>query len=227
MNDETIIISLGGSLIVPDELNIDFLKNFKTLILSHIVKGKKFVIITGGGKINRRYNEAAKELTSPSNEDLDWIGIASLKLNAELLRVIFGEHAHSKVIEDLSNNFSFEKSIVIGSAYEPGKSSDWDAVTAAKTVGAKKIINLSNIDYVYDSDPKKNPNAKKIEQISWSEYRKLIPAEWIHSGLNTPFDPIASDRAEKNGMTVMIINGKPIDNFQKALNGEKFSGTII
>src|SRR3989338_7249284 len=226
MNDETIIISLGGSLIVPDELNIDFLKNFKTLILSHIVKGKKFVIITGGGKINRRYNEAAKELTSPSNEDLDWIGIASLKLNAELLRVIFGEHAHSKVIEDLSNNFSFEKSIVIGSAYEPGKSSDWDAVTAAKTVGAKKIINLSNIDYVYDSDPQKNPNAKKIEQISWADYRAIIPAEWT-SKLDSPFDPIASKMAEEEGIQIIIMNGKPIDNLAKYLNGEKFLGTII
>src|SRR3990167_3309828 len=119
MNDETIIISLGGSLIVPDDLNIDFLKNFKTLILSHIVKGKKFVIITGGGKINRRYNEAAKELTSPSNEDLDWIGIASLKLNAELLRVIFGEHAHSEVVTNFTQPFSLDKPIFIGSTYKP------------------------------------------------------------------------------------------------------------
>ncbi|MDP2947167.1 MAG: UMP kinase, partial [Nanoarchaeota archaeon] len=83
---ETIIISLGGSLIIPEELDIDFLREFKTLILSHVAEGKKFVIITGGGKLNKKYNEAAKRIGSPSHEDLDWIGIASLKLNAELLR---------------------------------------------------------------------------------------------------------------------------------------------
>ncbi|SRR3989339_501463 len=223
---ETIVISLGGSLIIPDNIDIDFLKEFKALILSQVKQGKKFVITTGGGKLCRRYQDAAKELSSPSNEDLDWVGIASLKLNAELLRVVFGEDAHRKVIHNLSEKFSSNKSIIIGSAFEPGQSTDWDAVLGAKTVGAKKIINLSNTDYVYDSDPKKNPQAKKIEKISWADYRALIPKEW-NPGLNSPFDPIASEMAQKEGMQVIIMNGKPIDNLAKYLNGEKFSGTII
>ena len=118
---ETIIISLGGSLIIPDTIDVEFLKAFKALILSHVEKGKKFLIITGGGEINRRYNKVAKELGSPTEEDLDWIGIASLKLNAELLRVIFADVAHNKVVANLGVPFSFEKSIVIGSAYSRGK----------------------------------------------------------------------------------------------------------
>lgn len=224
---ETIIISLGGSLIVPDNIDVEFLKEFKALILAHVSKGKKFIIITGGGKINNRYNNAARELTdNPSDRDLDWIGIAALKLNAELLRVVFAEYANSKVIDNLQNDFSFEKSIIIGSAYEPGHSSDWDAVLAAKNIGAKKIVNLSNIDYVYDADPKLNPNAKKIEKISWADYRKIIPKEWT-SRLNSPFDPTASELAQKEGIEVAIMNGKPIDNLAKCLNGEKFLGTVI
>ena len=223
---ETIIISLGGSLIIPDSIDIDFLKDFKSLILLNVAQGKKFVITTGGGKLCRRYQDVAKEFGSPTNEDLDWIGIASLKLNAELLRVIFGEQANDKVISNLGTDFSSEKPIIIGSAYEPGHSTDWDAVLAAKKIGAKKIINLSNIDYVYDSDPKKNPEAKKIEKISWAEYRKLIPKK-ITPGLNSPFDPTASEVAEKEGIKVIIMNGKPIDNLAKCLNGEKFLGTII
>ncbi len=224
--EEKIIISLGGSLIIPEDLDGDFLKGFKSLILSQVEKGKKFVIITGGGKIARKYQAVAKELASPVDEDLDWIGIASLKLNAELLRVVFGEYAHDKVIPDLSLPFFSEKPVIIGSAHEPGHSTDWDSVHAAKTVGAKKIINLSNIDHVYDSDPKVNPNAKKIEQISWADYRKIIPKEWT-SGLNSPFDPTASKLAENEGIKVVIMNGKPIDNFAKALNGEEFVGTVI
>ncbi|OGI95395.1 hypothetical protein A2917_02425 [Candidatus Nomurabacteria bacterium RIFCSPLOWO2_01_FULL_42_17] len=223
---ETIIISLGGSLIIPDQIDTEFLKSFKDLILSHVAKGKKFIIVCGGGKIARKYQEVAKQLSKVSDEDLDWIGIASLKLNAELLRVIFGEKAHPKVVDNFSISLSFNKPVLVGSAYEPGHSSDYDAILAAKNLGAKKLINLSNIDYVYDSDPKKNPNAKKIEQISWAEYRKIIPKEWI-SGLNSPFDPTASEIAEKEGIQVIIMNGKPIDNLAKCLNGEKFFGTII
>jgi uridylate kinase len=224
--EETIVISLGGSLIVPDQIDTDFLKNFRTLILSHVEKGKKFLIITGGGKICRKYINSAKELANPSNEDLDWIGIASLKLNAELVRVIFGKYACDKVISNLGTHFDFEKPIVIGSAYEPGRSTDWDAVLGAKTIRAKKIINLSNIDYVYDSDPKVNPEAKKIEKISWEEYRSLIPKE-CSPGLNSPFDPMASKMAEEAGIEVVIMNGKNIANLEKCLNGEKFMGTII
>jgi len=224
--EETIIISLGGSLIVPEEVDVEFLKSFKALILEHVAKDKKFVIICGGGKINKKYNEAAKKIATPTDENLDWIGIAALKLNAELVRVVFADYANVKVVDNLSNKFSFEKSIVIGSAYEPGKSSDWDATEAARTVGSKKIINLSNTDYVYDSDPKINPNAKKIEKISWSEYRKLIPTEWT-SRLNSPFDPIASKMAEEEGIEVVIMNGKPIDNLANYLNEKEFRGTVI
>lgn len=224
--EETIIISLGGSLIIPGEIDSQFLKDFKELILSQVAQGKKFVIITGGGKICRKYQEVAKNLSTPSDDDLDWIGIASLRLNAELLRVVFGEYAHETVINDLSQPLSFNKPIVIGAAYEPGKSSDLDAVLAACTLKAKKVINLSNTDYVYDSDPKINPDAKKIEKISWAEYRALIPKDW-NPGLSSPFDPIASEMAESEGMQVMIMNGKPIDNLVKCLNNEKFLGTTI
>ncbi|MFZ2149864.1 MAG: UMP kinase [Minisyncoccia bacterium] len=227
MTEETIIISLGGSMIVPDSLDINFLKEFKNLILNHVSSGRKFVIITGGGRTCRNYQNTANEITPASKENLDWIGIATNNLNAELLRVVFNEQALSKVITDLSKPFPLNKPIVIGGALEPGHSSDFDAVLAAKTVGAKKIINLSNIDHVYDSDPKLNSNAKKLETISWPDYRNLIPKEWTSAGLSTPFDPIASKAAEEGGISVMIMNGKPIDNLAKCLNGEKFSGTII
>ena len=224
--EETIVISLGGSLIIPDQIDIGFLKDFRELILEKVKNGKKFIIITGGGRLCRRYQNAAKEIVNPSKDDLDWIGIASLRLNAELVRVVFGGKAHPEVIHNLSGDLNFREPIVIGSAYEPGQSTDWDAILAAKNVGAKKVINLSNTDYVYDSDPKINPNAKKIEKISWKDYRKLIPSEW-NPGLSSPFDPIASKMAEENDIEVNIMNGKPIDNLRKCLNGEEFQGTKI
>jgi uridylate kinase len=224
--EEIIVISLGGSLIIPEKIDTDFLKDFKNLILSQVEKGRKFIIVTGGGRTCRTYQNSAKEITQTSNEDLDWIGIATNNLNAEFLRVIFGKKAHNKVIYDLSKKIPLERPIIIGGAYEPGHSSDMDATLAAKSLRAKKIINLSNTDYVYDSDPKVNPNAKKFEKISWPEYRVLIPKKWT-SGLHTPFDPMASKMAENENITVIIINGKPIDNLAKCLDDKKFLGTII
>jgi uridylate kinase len=229
--DETIVISLGGSLIVPEEIDVEFLKSFKALILEHVAKGKRFVIDTGGGRTCRKYQNVAKEIVDASKEDLDWIGLTVNNVNAQLVRVIFGKDACKKVFYDLREEGLKESiaqyPIVIGGALEPGHSSDFDAVLAAKTIGAKKIINLSNTDHVYDSDPKINRDAKKIEQISWADYRNIIPKEWTHAGLNTPFDPIASKAAEEGGIEVAIMNGKPIDNLANYLNGEKFLGTVI
>ncbi|MFZ3015651.1 MAG: UMP kinase [Minisyncoccia bacterium] len=226
MEKETIIISLGGSLIVPDNVDVSFLKDFKSLILSHIEKGKKFVIITGGGKVCRRYQDALKEISKPSHEELDWLGIYATRFNAEFVRLVFGDLTNSEIIINPTLPVDFNKSIMIGAGWKPGCSTDFDAILLAKNIGAKKVINISNIDYVYDSDPKVNPNAKKIENISWAEYRSIIPKEW-NPGLNSPFDPIASKMAEEEGIEVIIMNGKPIDNLAKCLNGEKFLGTVI
>ncbi|MEX2029147.1 MAG: UMP kinase [Candidatus Paceibacterota bacterium] len=209
---ETTIISLGGSLIVPEEIDVEFLKEFRSLILDQVAKGQKFVIITGGGKIARDYQKVAREMSNPTDADLDLIGIRALNLNAELVRVLF------------KNGSGIE--VQIHGAKKPGGSTDTAAIKLAIKNNAEKVINLSNTDYVYDSDPKVNPDAKKIEQISWADYRALIPKEWS-PGLNTPFDPTAAQVAEAEGLEVVIMNGKPLDNLKNYLNGEKFFGTVI
>lgn len=226
MEKETIVISLGGSLIIPDEIDVSFLKDFKELILSFVNQNKRFVLITGGGKICRKYNTALSEISEVLDDELDWLGIYSTRFNAEFVRFIFGEHADKDIILDPMLPLQFSKSIIVGGGWKPGNSTDLVAVSIARNIGAKKIINLSNTDYVYDKDPKTNPDAKKLEKVSWAEYRDLIPKEW-NPGLNSPFDPVASEMAEKDGITVVTMNGKNIENLEKCLKGEEFAGTTI
>ena len=226
MKKETFIISLGGSLIIPDQIDSEFLKSFRNLILTQVEKGNRFVIITGGGKICRRYQEKGQEIKDLTQDELDWIGIYSTRFNAEFVKTLFGDFAESHIILDPTLPVVFHKSIILGGGWKPGWSTDYDAVLLGKQLNAKKIINLSNIDYAYDKDPNKFPDAKKIEQISWNEYRSLIPEEW-NPGLSTPFDPIASKMAEEGNITVYILNGKNIANLEKCLNGEEFLGTTI
>ena len=63
--EETIIISLGGSLIVPEEIDVSFIKDFKELILSQVALGKKFIITIGGGKTCRKYQNSGKKFQMP------------------------------------------------------------------------------------------------------------------------------------------------------------------
>lgn len=226
MNEETIILSLGGSLIVPEDVDAEFLRAFKALIESQVSKGKKFVIITGGGKVCRKYQDAAKKVKDMTADELDWIGIYTTRLNAEFLKTLFGGLAEENIILDPTLPVSLTRPIILGGGWKPGWSTDYDAVVLGKQLGSKRIINLSNIDYAYDKDPNKFSDAKKIESISWTEYEKLIPAEW-NPGLSTPFDPIASRLAQADGMEVVILNGKNISNLENCINGKEFLGTHI
>jgi uridylate kinase len=220
------VISLGGSLVVPNEINIKFLSLFKNIIEKKIKENKKFIIIVGGGKTARNYQNAAKALTKVSNEDLDWLGIHATRINAHLLLTIFRKYAHFRIIKNPKEKISFKEKILIAAGWKPGFSTDYDAVLLAKTYGSDTIINLTNVDYVYDKDPNKFKDAKPFKEISWKDYLKLIEQKWI-PGMSAPFDPIASKLAQKFKFKVIILNGRKLKNLENYLANKTFKGTII
>ena len=218
-------MSLGGSVIVPDKIDVNFLKKFKKIINKYANKGYKFVIICGGGKIARDYQKAASQIANQSNYYLDWLGIHATKMNAWLMKAVFGKDAEKLIVDDPREKVSFTRNILIAGGWKPGWSTDYDAVLLAKNIGVKAIINMSNIDYLYDKDPKKYNNAKKIKSISWKRYRRISGNEW-KAGLNAPFDPVAAKEAEKSKLKVIII-GKNLGNFENLLRDKGFEGTVI
>jgi uridylate kinase len=221
------IISLGGSIIVPDAIDVSFLKKFRKLVLSH--SDRKFAIICGGGGTNRRYNSAATKLDSNAKDvDLDWIGIRALQLNAELVRVMFGKHAHNKVVENAMDLKALPgRQIVIGSADMPGRSSDYDAVIWAKRLKATTVINLSNIDRVFTADPRKVKSAQPILDTTWTEYMKIVGTKWSPR-MSTPFDPIAAQLAKKIGLTAYVMNGHNLTQLKKVIAGDATqAGTVL
>lgn len=229
MTSETIVMSVGGSLIVPGQIDTTFLTNLKTFIDTQTTEyGRRFIIIAGGGRTARNYQEAAATVSDLAPDDLDWMGIHATRLNGHLLRTVFRDSAHRVMItnpDDILDVPMHEK-VVIAAGYRPGSSTDLRAVQIAERLHATKVINLSNIDYVYTDDPRKNPNAEKIETISWTDFRALIPSNW-DPGLSSPFDPIAAKTAEQSNIEVAIINGTRLEEVMLYLKGEPFVGTRI
>ncbi|HCR52392.1 TPA: UMP kinase [Candidatus Kaiserbacteria bacterium] len=223
---ERIVVSVGGSLIVPDQIDTAFLTRFKALILDKVRRGLSFCIIAGGGRTARRYQEAAHAATPLSPQDLDWIGIHATRLNGQLLRNIFVGYAYPQIITNPTIDIESDDPVIVAAGWQPGYSTDYVATLIAKNIGAMRLVNLSNIDYVYDSDPHKNPSAKKIEKMSWPEFRKIIPDHW-DPGLSSPFDPVAAKEAEALGLEVAVINGAKLAEFSNYLDGNSFVGTVI
>ncbi len=226
---ETIVMSVGGSLIVPDSIDTTFLTTLKDLITAETTgTGRRFIIIAGGGKTARRYQDAAGAVTTLTRDDLDWLGIHATHLNGHLLRTIFRDIAYHIMIKnpddviDVPANYQ----VIIAGGYRPGCSTDLRAIQIAEKLGATKVINLSNTDYVYTDNPHTNPDATKIEDITWSDFRKLIPDEW-EPGLSAPFDPVAAKVAERDNIEVAQINGLKLDHLRDYLAGRPFVVTRI
>ncbi|MBM3206651.1 MAG: UMP kinase [Candidatus Staskawiczbacteria bacterium] len=224
MSKDSIIISLGGSLVAPEGLDVAFLRAFKNTVKKHINR-YRFFIFVGGGKIARNYQKALLDFGADSNER-DLIGIDVSRLNAKIVRQLFGEMAFCEIITNPSKKLSTGKNIVVGGGWKPSWSTDYCAVTLAKNMGIKTIVNLTNIDYVYDKDPKKYPSAKSFKEIDWKSFRKIVGNKWS-PGLSMPFDPRASREAEVLKIKVVIINGNKLDRLENFLNNKSFIGTLI
>lgn len=228
MKSECIILKLGGSLVVPKDIDVNYLKRFRELIKEHIRQKRRFVIIVGGGYTNRWYRDRAKIVGVKDTTDLHWIGIASTRLNAELVRVVFGKLAHPEVCHDYKKSILWRKPVLVAGGFRPGPSTDYAAVLMARKFKSKQIINMTNVRFLYTKDPKKFKSAKPIKEISWKEYRQMFGNPRRHlPGENIPIDAIATINSEKYKLETLYIGGKDLENFDRLLNGKKWAGTRI
>lgn len=228
---EKIVISLGGSLVVPPSgIDIHFLKEFNVFIRNKLAQNhnKQFFIVVGGGTTSRHYQHAAREVLEHeiTPEDLDWIGIHSSRLNGHMLRTIFRDIAHPVVLDRYDIIRKAHEPVVVAAAWKPGWSTDYCSVMVCDDYNVNTVINLSNIEMVHDQDPKHNSAAKPIKNITWTEFKKLVGDQWT-PGMNVPFDPIATKRAEELGINVVIMRGNNFKNLESFFAGKEFIGTTI
>jgi len=229
------VLSVGGSIIAPDKVNSEFLSNFLASMKQYLNENpdSKLIFVCGGGAPARVYQQAYREVVQNAenvqnnNSVQDWIGIRATHLNGELVKGIFGDLCTDALITDpTSSEIAFEGRILVAGGWKPGFSTDTDAVYLARRFGAKTVINLSNVAKIYTDDPRKNPEAKPIDKISWEDFRKMVGDQWT-PGKNVPFDPIASKLAQEAGIAVICADGRNIDNTIAILKGLSFEGSTI
>ena len=193
-----IIISVGGSLIVPNEgIKTEFLKKLNAFVREELAKDSKsqFFLVAGGGSTARKYIDAGREVLGHdlTHEDLDWLGVHSTTLNAHLIRTIFRDIAHPKLIRHYDIIRKAHEQVVVAAGWKPGWSTDYCATLLCEDYGVKTVINLSNVEQVYDKDPRKFKDAKALKKLTWDGMREIVGDDWS-PGLNAPFDPIAAKK---------------------------------
>lgn len=231
------VIALGGSIVFPHKftdggLNVPFLTDFRQFILAEIGRGKRFVLVVGGGKAARLYQRVAQKIADPGPEALDWLGIRATRLNAQLILEILKEVAHPFVIhyepsaEEARILANCEHKVIVAAGWGPGWSTDYVAVKCADIFGQKETIIDGDTAFVYDKDPNKFPDAKPIADLTWKEYNKLIPDAWT-PGMSAPIDPVAAHYAQKHKIIVKTVQGTDLKNFLNVIEGKPFEGTTI
>lgn len=223
MMKDKVIISLGGSIIVPDGINFEYFKKFKQILAKH--KDKQFYVIIGGGKTCRRYIETASKVKKLDQEQKDWIGIYTTHLNANTIRILFGKDAYKEIVTNPHQTISTNKQIIVGAGYKPGCTTDYDSVLIAKNSKAKTVINITNVDYLYDKNPKKHKDAKRIEKTNWKAMKKIVGIKH-KPGINSPFGPKAVQLASKLNLKLILIGPDP-KALENCLNGKKFKGSVV
>ncbi len=224
---KTIVISVGGSVVVPAKGDgVAALKNLRALLFEFCKKGYKFILVVGGGVTCREYRDRLIKLGVKERDDLDWMGIFATHLNAKYIARALQPVADKEIIIDRNTKKKFLKKIMIAGGDKPGSSTDHMAVLLAKKFGADFVVNLSDVDYIYSADPRKNPNAKKFTSLSWDQMQKIVGTKWS-PGMHSPFDPVATALARKKDVDVAMVSGAKLGELKKLLNGGDFKGTWV
>jgi uridylate kinase len=228
------VISLGGSIIAPDKVDVAFLRSFRKAVLEHLEGDpeRRVILVCGGGGPAREYQGAYRAVLSdsaPGEQDAeaqDWLGIAATRLNAELVRFLFQPHCPQPVVQDPTSVSVFPGRVLVASGWKPGFSSDYDAVLLARRFQADTLVNLSDVARVYSADPKTDPAARPLDRMRWAELAAMVGTTWV-PGRKLPFDPVATAEAARAGLRVIVAAGRNIENLKKILAGRDFEGTVV
>lgn len=218
------VISLGGSRIVPDDVDSAFLREFKELIDSH--KDKRFVVVCGGGSSARRYIKALRKL-GKSTKEQSMEGIAITRLHAGFMARIFGREANEEIpmnMKRVRNMLNKNRVVFCGALrWRANNTSDGTAAKLAGFLGCR-FVNLTNVRGLYDKDPKLK-GAKFISSISWKDFWGIVKRIKYSAGQHFVLDRVAArEIMEKRIETFIVGSLRALDG---VLKGKKMGTRIF
>lgn len=227
MRKKVVVISLGGSLIIPDNIDTRFLREFKKIILKNTNK-HQFVIVCGGGSTARKYITALRNLRI-GRKLQNFLGISATRMNARFMSYFFGQNPEQGIphkIRTLKKYIKKQNIVFCGALeYQPKQTSDSTAAEIAEYFKTS-LINITNVKGLYNKNPAKNKNAKFIPKISWKDFDKMANKLGFKPGQHFVLDQTASEMILRNKITTYII-GKDLKQLGNLLKNKKFKGTII
>ncbi|MCK5414981.1 MAG: UMP kinase [Thermoplasmata archaeon] len=226
-NQPRVAINTGGSIIAPDQLDAAFLRQMSDLLVE-VTRTYDLLVVVGGGRTARRYIEACRELGADENY-LDWVGIHATRLNARLLISALQEKVHRDVPSTVDDALraSSEYPIVVMGGTHPGHTTDTVSAMLAERSRARELLILTNVDGVYTTDPRKDPDAERLPRITTSQLVDIVSEGQYKAGSTAVVDPVAAGIIHRAGILTKVMDGRDLDQVSAALAGDDFVGTVV
>ena len=221
---QTIVISMGGSVLFPENIDERFFEKLIKLF-EKLSKKYKIYLIVGGGKTARKYIKLGRTL-GLNEIKLDEIGIKVTRINAEILSNLLG-NSNQKIPCTTDEAKKMTNEIVIMGGTTPGHSTDMVGAELAQKTHSSKFIIATNVDGIYDKDPNEYSDAKKYDEITIDELIKKYGTNWERAGKNMVIDGPALGIIKQGKIPTYVLNGKNLDELEKAITNQKFNGTKI
>ncbi len=223
---EKVVISIGGSVFLSDDSGSS-IKKLAGLLASLSARFKLFVVV-GGGRISRFYIDLGRELGA-TEQRLDEMGIEVTRLNATLLGAAMGNRARPRIPHSIEEavKASRRQTVVIMGGTVPGHTTDAVAAMLAEGTKARRLVNATSVDGIYESDPKKDRKAKRMEKMGYSELIELTKGYRGYAGPNIVFDPKGASIVARSRIPLLVVDGSDLKNLRAAVEGKRFHGTVV
>ena len=226
MHKDTVVISIGGSILIPDKDDAVYIGKLAEM-LKRASESVRIAVVCGGGKIARYYANTGRALGG-SEDKLDMMGIDATRINARLLALALGDSSTMDVRPTVKETaeMSEKVGIAVMGGTEPGHTTDAVATMLAEEMGATRVVNATSVDAVYSEDPRKNPDAERYENLTIKQLGHIVYTDH-GAGKSSVFDPLGVQIAERCGIDIEIVDGRNLEELEKAILGRPFSGTHI
>ncbi|MBS3793714.1 MAG: UMP kinase [Candidatus Thorarchaeota archaeon] len=223
-----IVLKIGGSLLYQDNrIQVEMIEAYAKEIRKAIGTGHDLVVVVGGGASAREFIAAARSLGG-SEANCDFLGIELARKNAELFTIALGNQAYPEVVESLSRLEVARQSgrVVFMGGLTPGQSTNAVAALAAEITGADILLNATNVEGVYDRDPKEG-NAVLLEELSIDQLNEILSKGGTRAGEYQLFDPVAIRIVRRSKIRTVFFDGRDVDNLSRILKGEKIGSSVV
>lgn len=227
MQMDKVVVSLGGSVIVPDDKDDVFLRSLSEMV-DDLCDSHQIFLVCGGGKVARYYIGVGRSLGF-SEEELDEMGIMATRLNASLVGRALGRRWVNGIPSEISEARRMERKgkVVVMGGTVPGHTTDAVSAMLAREVGAVRIVNGTSVDAAYTADPRKDPDAKRISRMTHQELYELVNLGLHGAGPSNVFDRLGAQIARDDGIDICIVNGRDLSDMRRAIEGGPIKGTVV